>query len=210
MWAPHRAHQSRRRARNHRQAAGQVAWSFPQSSTRDRSQNENRSRASARARRRVVSANEKKEKRKKRNNSGRSEKLGKTAAWSKMILIIKFSPITKLFRLRFPFLLFSSSSQRRTKPSSFIFHADHTRFWTREKKAIDVQQNMPCHTTTPRSCPRVLVSCRLSFPSLQRQSLFLIDVCTSRRGADACCDVRHTVMWRSLRCTLSAKYKFKF
>jgi hypothetical protein len=55
-----------RRARNHRQEVGQVAWTFPQSA-RGRSQNENRSRTSARAHGGVVSANEKKEKRKKEN-----------------------------------------------------------------------------------------------------------------------------------------------
>ena len=88
---------TRARGRNHRQAVGQVAWTFPQSAS-SRSQNENRGRTSARARRGVVSANEKKEKRKKRNYSGAPEKLGKIVDWSKIILI-NFSPITNFFRL---------------------------------------------------------------------------------------------------------------
>jgi hypothetical protein len=66
---------ARTRGRNHREAVGQVAWTFPQS-TRSRSQNENRSRTSARARRGVVSANEKKEKRKKRNFQMGNMKIG--------------------------------------------------------------------------------------------------------------------------------------
>jgi hypothetical protein len=111
-----------RRARNHRQAVGQVAWAFSQS-TRGRSKNENWSRTSARARRGMASANEKKEKRKKRTffrwhlkNWVRPFAVD----WSKMVLI-SFSPITHFFRLRFS-----------SFPSSFV-HADHNRFWTRDK-----------------------------------------------------------------------------
>ena len=48
----------------------------------------------------------------------------------------------------------------------------------------------------PRSCPCVLVSCRLSFPSLQCRSLFLIDVCTSRRGTD-------TLLWCPSQCNVA-------
>ena len=66
---------SRRRARNCRQAAGQVAWAFPQS-TSSRPQNKNRGRTSARAHRGVVSANEKKEKRKKENFWEGNPKIG--------------------------------------------------------------------------------------------------------------------------------------
>ena len=48
----------------------------------------------------------------------------------------------------------------------------------------------------PRSCPCVLVSCRLSFPSLQCRSLFLIDVCTSRQGTD-------TLLWCPSHCNVA-------
>ena len=125
---------SYRRARNYRQAVGQVAWTFPQSPS-GRSQNENRSRTSARARRGVVSANEKKEKRKKRKYSGAPEKLGKIVDWSKIILI-NFSPITNFFRLRFSSFPFPLSPTTRTKsPSVMQITPDSGR----EKKAIDAQ-----------------------------------------------------------------------
>jgi hypothetical protein len=92
-------------------------------------------------------------------------------------------------------LLLSLSFVANNTHEVAVCHADHTRFWTREK-AIDVQQSKSCCTTPPHSCPCVLVSCRLSFPSLQCRSPFLIDVCTSRQGTD-------TLLWCPSHCNMA-------
>ena len=118
--------------------------------------------------------------------------MGKIVDWSKKILI-NFSPITNFFRLRFssfPFPFVANDTYEVV-----VCHADHTRFWTREK---NVRRTVK-HVVLPhpaRSCPCVLVSGRLSFSSLQRRSPFLIGVCTSRRGTD-------TLLWCPSQCNVA-------
>jgi hypothetical protein len=93
---------------------------------------------------------------------------GGTSYWPKIILII-FSPITKLFRLRSLLLSPFLCRQRHVRTSSSVMQI--TADSGREKKAIDAQQSMSCDATPPRSCPCVLVLCRRCLSSLQRRSL---------------------------------------
>jgi len=55
------------------------------------------------------------------------KKLGKIVDWSKIILI-NFSPITNLLRPSFLLSFVANDTYEVV-----VCHADHTRFWTREK-----------------------------------------------------------------------------